>query len=270
LGKVQDDQKRGPFSKQERAFIAKFFGELSYEEIAKKLKRNPKRVRKYIDANHSSIFQERAKDAEYNIQGSPVWKDIDNQLAKEEKEMFLYHWGRIISQFKDDVFPTEQMQVIDTVKLEILMNRSLRQQQECLTDIKLQEVTLNQEYQLPPEDQDKQVIYNAEKQIGILRAAQESLGKNYHELLTKKNSILKEMKATRDARIKSIEASKHSFAGWMRRLLESTTLRAKLGRDLEKMRIATNVEFERLSEYHEYADGELDQPFLTPENILDE
>jgi hypothetical protein len=44
--------------------------------------------------------------------------------------MFLYHWGRIISQFKDDVLPTEELQIIDTIKLDILMNRILRTQYE--------------------------------------------------------------------------------------------------------------------------------------------
>ena len=30
-----------------------------------------------------------------------------------------------MSQFKDDVTPTEEMQVVDLIKLELLMNRSL-------------------------------------------------------------------------------------------------------------------------------------------------
>ena len=39
------------------------------------------------------------------------------------------------SQFKDDVFHTEEMQIIDTIKLEILMNRILKSQHENQQEI---------------------------------------------------------------------------------------------------------------------------------------
>jgi hypothetical protein len=39
---------------------------------------------------------------------------------------------------------------------------------------------------------------------------------------------------------------------------------------MEKMRLAVIKEKERLSDYYEYDDGTVDQPFLTPETILDE
>jgi hypothetical protein len=88
-------------------------------------------------------------------------------------------------------------------------------------------------------------------------------------MLKEKNTILEKMKATRDARIKHIESGKHSFVGWMRQLLDNPERRLAVGRDMEKMRLATQVEFERLSDYHEYEDGEVDQPLLTPERVLD-
>ena len=39
------------------------------------------------------------------------------------------------AQFKDDVFHTEEIQIVDTIKLEILMNRILTSQQESLQNI---------------------------------------------------------------------------------------------------------------------------------------
>ena len=39
------------------------------------------------------------------------------------------------SQFKDDVFHTEEMQIIDTIKLEILMNRILKSQRDNQQEI---------------------------------------------------------------------------------------------------------------------------------------
>lgn len=43
-------------------------------------------------------------------------------------------------------------------------------------------------------------------------------------------------------------------------------LRQDIGVYIEKMRIATNVEYERLSELFNYADGQTDTPLLVPEN----
>ena len=36
---------------------------------------------------------------------------------------------------------------------------------------------------------------------------------------------------------------------------------------MEKMRLAVENEKERLSEYSDYNDGQVDQPFLTPETL---
>jgi hypothetical protein len=45
------------------------------------------------------------------------WREIQKQFDENEQELFLYHWSRIISQFRDDVLPTEELQVIDAIKI---------------------------------------------------------------------------------------------------------------------------------------------------------
>lgn len=260
------ENKRGPWSKEEKKFIGDNCGIMDYRAIAQNLKRNAEAVRKYIKENHASEFVAKAKTAEYDIQNGPIWKDLERQFSSEELKMFLYHWGRIISQFKDDVYPTEEIQVIDTIKLELLMNRAVTQQQQVINDIHDLEFRLQEAKQ----GNDNLLISNLERQIGILRAAQESLGQNFREMLKQKNTILKEMKATRDARIKHLEESKHNFLSLLRKIVQNRDFRLKLGRDMEKMRLATEVEYQRLSEWHTYGDGELDQPLLTPENLLED
>jgi hypothetical protein len=262
------ENKRGPWSAEEKQYIAEKCSSMTATAIAAHLKRNSEAVAKYIKENHASSFTETAKSAEYDIKQSPVWKDLERQFTAQELNMFLYHWGRIISQFRDDVYPTEEMQVIDTIKLEILMNRCLSQQQQCMRDIKDLESRLLTEKE--QENKNLQEIGNLERQVGILRAAQESLNSDFKDMLQKKNAILKEMKATRESRIKHLESNKNNFLSLIRKIIEDKEFRYKLGIDMEKMRIATNVEYERLSEYHKYIDGMVDQPFLTPENVADE
>jgi hypothetical protein len=262
------ENRRGPWSREEKKFIAENCGRIDYREIAAQLRRNAEAVKRYVKANHASELIERAKIAEYDIQNTPIWKDLEQQFSAKELSMFLYHWGRIIGQFKDDVYPTEEIQVIDTIKLELLMNRIVIEQRKLLQDVQELEVAVTREKEMDVPDQ--AIISNLERQMGVLRAAQDSISTDFRNMLKEKNNILKEMKATRDARIKHLEASKHNFLGLLRKIIQDKNFRARLGREMEKMRLATDVEYERLSEWHEYDDGEVDQPLLTPENTLEE
>ena len=37
------------------------------------------------------------------LEDRPYWIELEGQFTSEEFDLFKYHWGRIISQFKDDV-----------------------------------------------------------------------------------------------------------------------------------------------------------------------
>lgn len=260
----------GRWSLKDEEYIATHYKTMSAEKIALHLRKNADSVLKYIRKKFGSSFHVTAEKAEYDIKNTPIWDDLERQFSKEELKKFIFHWARIVSQFKDDVYPTEQMQVIDCVKLEIMMNRALTQQSDCMGEIKSCERLLEIERGKDRSDQDRDYVFNLEKQIGVLRAAYEALNKDYMDMLQRKNGILKEMKATRDARIKSIESYKHSFSGWMVRLMEHKDARVKIGEDMEKMRLAMDSEYMRLSEFHEYMDGQVDQPILNHENVIED
>ena len=81
--------------------------------------------------------------------------------------------------------------------------------------------------------------------------------------------MLKEMKATREHRVKRFAASKSSFAGWMAYLVSNPEIAQGYGMEMEKMRLAMQKEAERLSQFHKYTDDMVDQPFLTPDTVKD-
>ena len=145
------------------------------------------------------------------------------------------------------------------------MNRALKTQQLNMTSIQSYELKVTVEKEQSPELQDKDYIFNLERQIAVLRSAQETLGRDYKDLQTKKAAMLKDLKATREQRIKRLEDSKQTFIGWVRNLMSNPQTRAELGTEMEKMRLAVNKEEERLTEYHKYEDSLVDQPFLTPD-----
>ena len=165
------------------------------------------------------------------------------------------------------MFPTEELQVVDVIKLELLMNRGLKQNKSNIDQITAFEELVRTERATDPDQQDRDFILNLERQIASLRAAQESLNRDYRDLQTKKSAMLKEMKGTREQRIKRLEDSKQSFVGWVTHLMQNPNLTQQYGLEMEKMRLAMEKEKGRLSNFHQYEDGQVDQPFLTNETV---
>ena len=191
------------------------------------------------------------------------------QFSEDELELFLYHWKQIVSQFRKDVLATEELQIVDTIKLEILMNRALREQQKSMESVRELERDIETEKRLPNDEQDKEQIFSMERQIASLRAAKEALSREYKDLQTKKSGMFKELKATREQRIHKLENNKSTMAGLIEKILRDPDFFEEQGKYIEKMRMAMEKEMERLTDYHEYEDGTVDQPFMTPETVKD-
>ena len=263
--------KKGRFTKTEQEFMRNNHREMSVLELATHLDRDPTSVESYVKEKiGNTTLDDREIEALHDLQNRPFWKDLQKQFSEEELQSLLYHWSRIITQFRDDVLPTEELQIIDAIKLEILMNRALIGQQTNMRNISHYEEMVTVEKNKSLEIQDKDYIYNLERQIAVSRAAQESLTREYKDLQTKKASMLKDLKATREQRIKRLEDSKQTFIGWVRNLMSNPDTRRELGIEMENMRLVMKEEEKILSNYHQYEDGGVDQPFLTPDTVKDD
>lgn len=258
--------KKGRISKDEERIISRLVDSNTPEDIAKKLDRDVESVENFIKRKFKvGITNEEA--AAYSLEDRPYWIELKCQFTDDELELFKYHWSRIIAQFKDDVFPTEELQVVDVIKLEILMNRCLKGNKQNIDQLNVYERMILDERQKDKDAQDKDYIINLERQAATLRASQESLNRDYRELQAKKAAMLREMKGTREQRIKRLEESKQSFTSWVASLIQHPELMKRYGIEMEKMRLAMMKEGERLSQLHQYDDGTVDQPFLTPDTI---
>lgn len=256
--------RKGRFTKPETKFITDNADRMSIDDIATQLDRDPASIETFIKRK-LKLGLSAEEEATYTLEERPYWAELQQQFTDLELELVKYHWGRIISQFKDDVFPTEEIQVVDVIKLELLMNRSLKQNKENLDQINLLDKMLAEERSVDKDQQDRDYIMSMERQIASLRASQESLNRDYRDLQTKKGSMLKEIKGTREQRIKRLEDSRQSFTGWVAHLMQNPDITKGYCLEMEKMRLAMNKEKERLSQYHKYDDGIVDQPFLTPD-----
>jgi chromosome segregation ATPase len=147
------------------------------------------------------------------------------------------------------------------------MNRCLKSNKDNIEQLNLYDKLLQEERAYDRDQQNQDTIINLERQMASLRAAQESLNKDYRELQAKKSSMLREMKGTREQRIKRLEDSKQSFTSWVATLMQSPEKIKEYGIEMEKMKLAMKKEEERLGQFHKYEDGLVDQPFLTPDTV---
>lgn len=258
--------KKGRISKQEERFIEQNIHHMDYRQLAVRLDRDPESVHHFIKKKFKVGLSEEEEVA-FELDDRPYFINLKEQFSEKELELFKYHWARVISQFKDDVIPTEELQVVDLIKLELLMNRCLKNNKENENQITEFQALVDRERAVDADQQDKEEIFNLERQIASLKASSESLNRDYCDLQTKKNSMLKEMKATREQRVQRIQDSKQTFAGWITYLMTNPEKTREYGVEMEKMRLSMQKEQERLSSYHKYEDGEVDQPFLNSETI---
>lgn len=260
--------KKGRFSVDEMSFIEAQAEVLSPDQIAEKLDRDPASIRDWIEKNVGFSASQKKEAAVANeLKAKPYYRELSNQFSAEELEMFEFHFKKMWSQFKDDVFHTEEMQIIDTIKLEILMNRILKSQMDNQQEVLMNERLVQDEKARDKDQRDMDLIINMERQIAILRASQETLSKDYKDLQARKATMLKDLKGTREQRIKAIEDSKLTFASLVKKIATDPSYRNHIGIEMEKMRLATEKEKERLSEYSNYEDGMVDQPFLTADTV---
>jgi len=263
--------KKGRFSVSEMAFIKKAVDNMTVDEISKELDRDPISVHAWIESNVGfSTSQKKEVEVHQELKGKPYYKELTKQFGDEELEMFEFHFKKMWAQFKDDVFHTEEMQIIDTIKLEILMNRILKGQQDTIDKIVEVERILQREKDMDRSMQDRDAIINLERQIAVLRSSQETLSRDYKDLQTRKATMLKDLKGTREQRIKAIEDSKETFAALITKLVTNVEFRHTVGLEMEKMRIAAEKERARLSEEIVYEDNNVDRPLLNSQSVLGE
>ena len=264
--------KTGRLSKDEWAFIEFNSDKMSAAQIAQELDRAIEPIQKHLQklGKGKDLRKNLQTQAEYDLKKRPYWRELQAQFSESELEILLYHWKEIVSQFRKDILATEELQIIDVVKLEVLMNRALREQQYSMNKIAEFDEMIEFEKRKAAEDQDREFIFGLERQIAPLRAAKESLSREYKDLQTKKSAMYRDLKATREQRIAKLEDNKETFSGLVQKLVRDPDFVEEQNLYMEKMRLAVMKEQERLSDYHEYEDGTVDQPFLTPETILDE
>ncbi|MAR20525.1 MAG: hypothetical protein CMD25_00440 [Flavobacteriales bacterium] len=267
-------RKRGQLGLEEQEFIRNHVGILSTEEIAEALNRTAKPVMRYIAESKIGIKskdeEETDKTLRRKLHAKTFWVEIEKQFDKSTGELQYFEdtWIGLVKQFREDVLPAEELQIKQFITIDILINRSMKERKRHIADTEKLQEEVDREYKLPEDLRDGPKLANLETQLSFARNSIANYTNEYTKLLNEQQKISKDLKATREQRIKRIEDGKSSWIGLIR-MLEDEEIREKEGREMEIMNMSVEQQIKKLSEYHEYQDGEVDTPLLTPETVQD-
>lgn len=263
-------KKRGQLALDEEKFIRDNIQSLTIEQIANALNRNVDPINRYVDENQLySIHDKNENDLlKRKLHSKTFWNEILRQFDEDsgELEYFENTWVGLIKQFREDVLPAEELQIKQFITIDILINRSMKERKRHIAETEKLQKLVDKEYDKPEDQRDVPKLANLETQLSFARNSIASYTNEYTKLLNEQQKISKDLKATREQRIKRIEDGKSSWVGLIR-MLEDEELREKEGREMEILSMATSKYQEQLYGYHNYADNKIDRPFLNNESV---
>lgn len=264
-------KKRGKLGNDETDFIRNSIGKLSIEQIAEQLNRTVKPIEKFIVNNNLSFDAEdndNDKILRVKLHAKTFWPEIIRQFDEDTGELDYFEntWISLIKQFREDVLPAEELQIKQFITIDILINRSMKERKRHISETERLQKQVDAEYNVSEDQRDIARLANLETQLNFARNSIASYTNEYTKLLSEQQKIGKDLKATREQRIKRIEDGKSSWVGLIR-MLEDELIREKEGKEMSILALATEKAKETLFQNHQYEDQTIDQPILTPESI---
>lgn len=266
-------KKRGQLSLDEEKFITDNITTLSMEQIANALNRTEAPIKRYVDENQLYALEEKGENETLlrKLHSKSFWYEIVRQFDEDSGELQYFEntWIGLVKQFREDVLPAEELQIKQFITIDILVNRSMKERKRHIAETEKLQKLVDAEYEKPEDQRDIPKLANLETQLSFARNSISSYTNEYTKLLGEQQKIGKDLKATREQRIKRIEDGKSSWVGLIR-MLEDEEVREKEGREMEILNMATNKYKKDFFEYHQYQDGKVDRPILNHESVIDE
>tara|TARA_R110002020_G_scaffold367868_3_gene579775 strand:- start:1498 stop:2274 length:777 start_codon:yes stop_codon:yes gene_type:complete len=244
--------------------------DLSIEEIAKNISRKPDPVRKFIDKENLKARD--LTDSEHllsTLRTKFYYQEFQKQFSDAEIIFFEHNWIDFFRQFNEDVTHTEELQILEVIRTEILINRSMEDRKSIMENIDRLERLIDEEMDKEPDEQDPTLIGVFQTQLGSFIGSKSSYINEHEKLLTKKEKYLKDLKGTREQRKRVADDAKTNFSMWMREL-DTLEMKEREGFDLMVQAAAADKAEERLGDYHRFEDGEVDRPLLNSETVKDD
>lgn len=274
--------KPGRLSREDEEYILANAGKMTPKEIAEKINRTVEPVKKFIrfHVKPREMIQKGIpiddKDAEritirQELRNSVKWARMKEELTKDELKFFEEEYISLMAQFRNDVLATEENQIFDAIKFEVLKTRNMIARRRALDDIeRLEKVQADHigQFASPADMNEKEKDYalQLENQLNIARSNEVARTNEYVKLQERVDKLMQSLKATRDQRVAKIESAKINFIGVIK-LLQQKDVQEQEGRQIGLMQLAAEKEYERLGRPHKFEDGNEDSPILSADTV---
>lgn len=267
--------RRGRLSNKEKEIIEKYVGQKDDVAIAQMLNRTEESVRNYrINELRREVPDDMVNEVEikYELKQRPFWADLKVQFTPKELDLIVYHWVQLIQQFKGDVLASEEFQILDLIKLQIMISRNLYDKAMASQLIDKTNKLVNDIFDKARgrelTDEETKNIAHLQANLNAAQASQNQRTAEHMKLIEKTQLLFKDLKATREKRFDKIEKAGTNFFAWMK-AMDDVVKREEEGHELMLVQESTKKAIKQLSELHTYVTGEVDQPFLTPDTVQD-
>jgi len=265
--------KTGRLSKEEQKIILDNNLIMTAEQLAEKLSRRVEPIQKFLDENAPQVKKVDSEDRELLnvLHGKVYWRSIGEQFSKKEIHDFEVYWTELVKQFNNDIEFSEEMQIVDLVKLRLLIDRNLFERNHARAELEeLQRIhdDFKQEHGSPPYDNPSHQIQEATlaSQVKMCESSYTGRTSEFTVLVQKQQQYFDELKATRKQRIEHLKQTKKDWVKLMKDMCEEKN-REREGREVALMNLATEKERAKLAEIHIFSNGEGDKPLLSDETV---
>jgi hypothetical protein len=261
--------KRGRLSDEEKNLIRDWLEFKTDSEIAADLRRALPQVLEYkkvLLANSPAplIRKSEAEQLKAELHARPEWKHIQSEFTDDELFFFENDYVELRRQFKQIVH-TEFKQVRRLITVDILMHRHMTERKRSQEEIDRLEKLLRREYDKSPALQDIPLITQLETNLQANKAASSQKTKEYKDLEEKHQSIMKDLKGTRDQIVKNVDQRGRFIE--VLKMLTDEDARKLVNEEVGLYKLSAEKETKRLGSLHTYRDNIVDRPFLTPETV---
>lgn len=263
---------RGRMSNSDTRFILKNKDTMSAAQIAKQIGKTEEMVAKFIDKHELKPETATAVELVNNFEDSDLYKRLSLQFTKVELRFFETEYRKMISQFANDITPSEDNDVVSVVTFEILKSRCLAEHKNAidrLNQLQIQIDAIEKQYRgqdMP--DTVKEAYASLQNSVVGANKFMGEVNEDFIKLTNQQQNIQKNLKMTRDQRINKVE-TKATFIDLIKEF-KKLERQDKESRYAELVKKATLREKRKLESPHTYVDGQTDIPLLTAESFEDD
>jgi hypothetical protein len=266
--KNQPPNTRGrAFTDEEKRYIKRNLGILSYDEMATELVCPPRKIEAYVKKNNIPLPESAEEDLQkraiaHKMRKEPFWRNMEKKYTREQRERFTEDWVAYCLQFNEDLKASEKDQLRQAIELSIAMDDILIVKMENETRVKNLEAEQEMLYHDPPGERDMVRVGHMEIQLQSARGAAISASEEWRKNQDKHSRLLAALNADRKARVEKMGDTKTTWPRLLEEIQANPIKKKQMGEIAYLYMLAFIKAKHQLTQPHKYADGNEDYPLL--------